>query len=47
MHDPKFETIAERIVDFKEINRKPEVADGQILVGEGDGRGKMNRLTGT
>lgn len=34
-HDPNFEAIAERIVDFKEINRKPEIADGQVLVGQG------------
>lgn len=27
-HDPNFEAIAEQIVDFREINRKPEVADG-------------------
>ncbi|MDP1722169.1 MAG: hypothetical protein Q8L37_03090 [Candidatus Gottesmanbacteria bacterium] len=31
------EAIAERIVDFKEINRKPVE---QVWVGEGDGRGR-------
>ncbi|MBI5620540.1 ATP-binding cassette domain-containing protein [Candidatus Gottesmanbacteria bacterium] len=33
-HDPNFEAIAEQIVDFKEINRKPVE---QILVGSSDG----------
>ncbi len=33
-HDPNFEAIAERIVDFREINRKPELGDGQVLVAE-------------
>lgn len=32
-HDPSFEAIAERIVDFKEINKKPVE---QVLVGEAE-----------
>ncbi|MDP1722165.1 MAG: ABC transporter ATP-binding protein/permease [Candidatus Gottesmanbacteria bacterium] len=35
-HDPVFETIAERVVDFSELNKKPPLVDGQVLVGEGD-----------
>ncbi|MEK7544307.1 MAG: ABC transporter ATP-binding protein/permease [Patescibacteria group bacterium] len=34
-HDPVFETIAERVVDFSELNKKPEIAENQVLVGEG------------
>lgn len=35
-HDPVFETIAERVVDFSELNKKPEIAENQVLVGEAD-----------
>ncbi|MDP1722172.1 MAG: ATP-binding cassette domain-containing protein [Candidatus Gottesmanbacteria bacterium] len=40
-HDPSFEAIAERIVDFKEINRKPVE---QVYVGEGDYNTTNNQI---
>lgn len=44
-HDPVFETIAERVVDFSELNKSPETYPTetveQVLVGEADAREKV------